>query len=149
MLLVVGMLLLPHTIHSIISSCVVVFGLQVQWDEPSSIPRPDRVSPWELEPLIAATPPTSHPAQRNKRARPLASSTIVPDISPVFGMKVAGNYCFSCLYDDRISHTLLFLFVTSFQLDILILFWAVYIFLDHAVFDLLTSSMYTSINEFP
>ncbi|XAR56253.1 hypothetical protein NMG60_11036659 [Bertholletia excelsa] len=45
-------------------------SLKVQWDEPSSIIRPDRVSPWELEPLVAATPPSSQPMQRNKRARP-------------------------------------------------------------------------------
>ncbi|KAG1331226.1 Auxin response factor 7 [Cocos nucifera] len=61
-------------------------SLKVQWDEPSSIPRPDRVSPWELEPLVAATPPTSQPAQRHKRARPLASTTITPNISSVFGL---------------------------------------------------------------
>ncbi|XP_073115853.1 auxin response factor 7 isoform X1 [Elaeis guineensis] len=61
-------------------------SLKVQWDEPSSIPRPDRVSPWELEPLVAATTPTSQPAQRHKRARPLASTTIAPDISSMFGL---------------------------------------------------------------
>ncbi|KAG1369998.1 auxin response factor 7 [Cocos nucifera] len=60
-------------------------SLKVQWDEPSSIPRPDRVSPWELEPLVAAAP-TSQPAQRNKRARPPISPSITPDISPVLGL---------------------------------------------------------------
>ncbi|OVA01070.1 AUX/IAA protein [Macleaya cordata] len=60
-------------------------SLKVQWDEPSSIPRPDRVSPWELEPLVAATPPTSQPAQRNKRARPPVLPSPTPDLS-VFGM---------------------------------------------------------------
>ncbi|XP_050210701.1 auxin response factor 1 [Mercurialis annua] len=45
-------------------------SLKVQWDEPSSILRPDRVSPWELEPLVATTPSNSQPIQRNKRARP-------------------------------------------------------------------------------
>ncbi|GJZ54191.1 probable phospholipid-transporting ATPase 4 [Tanacetum coccineum] len=29
----------------------------VQWDEPSSILRPDKVSPWDLEPLVASNPP--------------------------------------------------------------------------------------------
>lgn len=28
------------------------FILQVQWDEAATIPRPDNVSPWEIEPLI-------------------------------------------------------------------------------------------------
>ncbi|KAK4790442.1 hypothetical protein SAY86_017746 [Trapa natans] len=46
-------------------------SLKVQWDEHSSIPRPDRVSPWELEPLVVASPSNSHQAQRNKRAHPL------------------------------------------------------------------------------
>ncbi|XP_072970415.1 auxin response factor 7-like [Typha angustifolia] len=60
-------------------------SLKVQWDEPSSIPRPNRVSPWELEPLVAAHPPISQPAPRNKRARPPASPSI-PEHSPVFGL---------------------------------------------------------------
>ncbi|THU51327.1 hypothetical protein C4D60_Mb06t29850 [Musa balbisiana] len=41
--------------------------LKVQWDESSCIRRPDTVSPWELEPLLAAAPPTFQPVQRNKR----------------------------------------------------------------------------------
>lgn len=46
-------------------------SLKVQWDEPSSIVRPERVSAWELEPLVATnTPSNVQPAQRNKRARP-------------------------------------------------------------------------------
>nr|QCI44193.1 ARF7 [Lilium hybrid cultivar] len=60
-------------------------SLKVQWDEPSSTPRPDRVSPWELEPLVAAAPTTSQPAQRNKRPRPSISSS-TQDLSAVFGM---------------------------------------------------------------
>lgn len=30
--------------------------LQVQWDEATSIVRPDRVSPWEIEPFDAPVP---------------------------------------------------------------------------------------------
>ncbi|CAA6675032.1 unnamed protein product [Spirodela intermedia] len=45
-------------------------SLKVQWDEPSSVPRPERVSPWELEPLVSFSSPTVQPAARNKRARP-------------------------------------------------------------------------------
>ncbi|XVE89343.1 hypothetical protein DITRI_Ditri19aG0194300 [Diplodiscus trichospermus] len=46
-------------------------SLKVQWDEPTPILRPDRVSPWELEPLVATnTSSNSQPAQRNKRVRP-------------------------------------------------------------------------------
>lgn len=52
-------------------------SLKVQWDEPSSVLRPDTVSPWELEPLVATTPLNSQPpqAQRNKRARVLPTQT--------------------------------------------------------------------------
>ncbi|KAK6158415.1 hypothetical protein DH2020_005729 [Rehmannia glutinosa] len=32
--------------------------LKVQWDEPASIPRPERVSPWEIEPFVASIPTT-------------------------------------------------------------------------------------------
>lgn len=59
-------------------------SLKVQWDEPSSIVRPDRVSPWELEPLVAATPPSSQPLQR-KRARPPVLPSPTPELS-AFGM---------------------------------------------------------------
>ncbi|XP_028762887.1 auxin response factor 1 [Neltuma alba] len=55
-------------------------SLKVQWDEPSSILRPDRVSPWELEPLVnTTTPANSQPTQRNKRARPPLLPSAVPD----------------------------------------------------------------------
>ncbi|XP_064968008.1 auxin response factor 7 isoform X2 [Musa acuminata AAA Group] len=48
-------------------------SLKVRWDEHSSIMRPDKVSPWELVPLVAATHLTSQPVQRSKRARPPGS----------------------------------------------------------------------------
>ncbi|XP_057976395.1 auxin response factor 1 isoform X2 [Malania oleifera] len=61
-------------------------SLKVQWDEPSSILRPERVSPWELEPLVATTTTTnSQPIQRNKRARPPVLPSSTPDLS-VLGM---------------------------------------------------------------
>ncbi|XP_022721647.1 auxin response factor 9-like isoform X2 [Durio zibethinus] len=49
-------------------------SLKVQWDEPASFPRPDRVSPWEIEPFAAPVPPTlAQPvAAKNKRPRPHA-----------------------------------------------------------------------------
>ncbi|KAK6267593.1 hypothetical protein QUC31_011753 [Theobroma cacao] len=57
-------------------------SLKVQWDEPSSILRPDRVSPWELEPLVVTnTSSNSQPAQRNKRARPPVLPTPSSDLS--------------------------------------------------------------------
>ncbi|KAH8522161.1 hypothetical protein H0E87_002971 [Populus deltoides] len=47
-------------------------SLKVQWDEPAPIPRPDRVSPWEIEPCVASVPTNlSQPVtQKNKRPRP-------------------------------------------------------------------------------
>ncbi|XP_047164117.1 auxin response factor 1-like [Vigna umbellata] len=56
-------------------------SLKVQWDEPSSILRPDRVSSWELEPHVSTTPANPQPTQRNKRARPLIVPSTVPDSS--------------------------------------------------------------------
>lgn len=58
----------------------------MQWDEHSSIIRPDRVSPWELEPLYATSAtPSSQPAQRNKRARAPTLPPVTPDLS-MFGI---------------------------------------------------------------
>ncbi|KAJ6426419.1 hypothetical protein OIU84_022099 [Salix udensis] len=47
-------------------------SLKAQWDEPAPIPRPDRVSPWEIEPCVASAPSNlSQPVtQKNKRPRP-------------------------------------------------------------------------------
>ncbi|KAL4204757.1 hypothetical protein AMTRI_Chr01g133660 [Amborella trichopoda] len=44
-------------------------SLKVQWDESSAIRRPDRVSPWELEPIVSTSPLTTTIQPRNKRAR--------------------------------------------------------------------------------
>ncbi|XP_073045506.1 auxin response factor 1-like isoform X2 [Primulina eburnea] len=56
-------------------------SLKVQWDEPSPILRPDRVSPWEIEPLVASTLPNSQAQQRNKRARPPVLLSPIQDLS--------------------------------------------------------------------
>ncbi|XP_021642686.2 auxin response factor 9 isoform X2 [Hevea brasiliensis] len=46
--------------------------LKVQWDEPASILRPERVSPWEIEPFVSSAPTNmAQPvAVKNKRPRP-------------------------------------------------------------------------------
>lgn len=69
-------------------------SLKVQWDEPSSILRPDRVSPWELEPLVASNSSNLQPPQRNKRARPVLPNS-VPDLSApgMWKSPVAFQYC--------------------------------------------------------
>ncbi|KAK3144702.1 hypothetical protein QOZ80_4AG0316580 [Eleusine coracana subsp. coracana] len=60
-------------------------SLKVQWDEPSSILRPDRISPWEVEPLDGANPQSPQPPLRNKRPRPPASLSMVPELPSAFG----------------------------------------------------------------
>lgn len=63
-------------------SSVLVIYSQVQWDEPASIPRPDRISPWEIEPLTASVPPSVQPAAvKYKRPR-------LPSEFPDFGKEV-------------------------------------------------------------
>ncbi|XP_073309824.1 auxin response factor 1-like isoform X3 [Primulina huaijiensis] len=57
-------------------------SLKVQWDEPSLVLRPDRVSPWDIEPLTAATSPTSQTQQRNKRTRPPVVISSWQDLKP-------------------------------------------------------------------
>lgn len=47
------------------------FSLQVQWDEPTSIARPDRVSPWEIEPFGSSAPlDVTDTVVKNKKPRP-------------------------------------------------------------------------------
>ncbi|KAL5993236.1 Arf GTPase arf1 [Asimina triloba] len=81
-------------------------SLKVQWDEPSSIPRPERVSPWELEPLVAAAPLTPQPAPRHKRARPFVLPSTSTDL-PVFGLwksspdNAASTITYSGLHQGR------------------------------------------------
>ncbi|KAK9080577.1 hypothetical protein SSX86_000335 [Deinandra increscens subsp. villosa] len=44
--------------------------LKVRWDETSSIPRPDRVSPWNIEPALMPPAINTLPVPRQKRPRP-------------------------------------------------------------------------------
>lgn len=62
-------------------------SLKVQWDEPSSILRPDKVSAWELEPLVASNPLSTQPTQRNKRPRPTVLPSSSPDATVLGGWK--------------------------------------------------------------
>ncbi|KAH9603111.1 hypothetical protein KSS87_002685 [Heliosperma pusillum] len=56
-------------------------SLKVQWDEPSSILRPENVSPWELEPLTATNFENPQPVLRNKRPRHAVMPSTAPDMS--------------------------------------------------------------------
>ncbi|XVE63750.1 hypothetical protein DITRI_Ditri07aG0045200 [Diplodiscus trichospermus] len=44
-------------------------SLKVRWDETSTIPRPERVSPWKIEPALAPPAPNPLPMPRPKRPR--------------------------------------------------------------------------------
>lgn len=47
-------------------------SLKVQWDEPATISRPERVSPWEIEPFVASAPVNLvQPPVKSKRPRPV------------------------------------------------------------------------------
>ncbi|KAM6590403.1 hypothetical protein CsatA_013008 [Cannabis sativa] len=76
-------------------------SLKVQWDEPSSIMRPERVSPWELEPLVATPPPTTQPTQRNKRARPSVLPPPSSDLSALGTWKSLGDSPSAFSYCDQ------------------------------------------------
>ncbi|OIT02046.1 PREDICTED: auxin response factor 9-like [Nicotiana attenuata] len=60
-------------------------SLKVQWDEPASISRPDRVSPWEIEPFVASVPNPLVPpmAGKNKRHRPHIETKIPEPASSI------------------------------------------------------------------
>ncbi|KAL9435276.1 hypothetical protein AB3S75_021531 [Citrus x aurantiifolia] len=45
-------------------------SLKIQWDEPATVQRPERVSPWEIEPFVASAPLNlAQPAVKSKRPR--------------------------------------------------------------------------------
>ncbi|KAH7862066.1 hypothetical protein Vadar_034324 [Vaccinium darrowii] len=48
-------------------------SLKVQWDEPATVTRPERVSPWEIDPFVASAPMnlSPPPAVKSKRPRPV------------------------------------------------------------------------------
>lgn len=47
-------------------------SLKIQWDEPATLQRPERVSPWEIEPFVpSASIDVPQPAMKIKRPRPL------------------------------------------------------------------------------
>ncbi|XP_060218374.1 auxin response factor 11-like isoform X2 [Lycium barbarum] len=62
-------------------------SLKIQWDEPASIVRPDRVSPWEIEPFVAPTSvDVAQPGIKSKRPRalelPHTEIAVAPAASP-------------------------------------------------------------------
>lgn len=55
------------------------FESQVRWDETSAVPRPERVSPWKMEPVL--NPPVPSPLQIPRPKRPRANVVPSPDSS--------------------------------------------------------------------
>lgn len=56
--------------------------LKVRWDEASSIPRPERVSPWQIEPAVSPPPVNPLPVHRPKRPRSNAVSSLPEPSAP-------------------------------------------------------------------
>lgn len=56
--------------------CNYIFNsfLKVRWDETSAIPRPERVSPWKIEPALSPPALNPLPVSRSKRPR----SSVLP-----------------------------------------------------------------------
>ncbi|KAM2483502.1 hypothetical protein ACFX1W_041125 [Malus domestica] len=51
-------------------------SLKVQWDEHAAVQRPDRVSPWDIEPFVASAPSNlAQPMVKSKRPRPVEISS--------------------------------------------------------------------------
>ncbi|OIW13497.1 hypothetical protein TanjilG_29238 [Lupinus angustifolius] len=55
-------------------------SLKVQWDEPATIPRPERISVWELEPFVTSAVTVTQQVVKSKRSRPAdaQSSEVAP-----------------------------------------------------------------------
>ncbi|XP_076957506.1 auxin response factor 9-like [Bidens hawaiensis] len=77
--------------------------LKVQWDEPANITRPDRVSPWEIEPFVAPVPSSlvQPVAPKSKRLR---TPVDIPNLEPAFSTVSAQ---FSSTHDRQTVDNLL------------------------------------------
>ncbi|KAG2332025.1 hypothetical protein Bca4012_018388 [Brassica carinata] len=82
-------------------------SLQIQWDELSSVQRPNRVSPWEIETLSPSklTPTPTQPQSKSKRSRPIYSA-----VSEIPGSPVASNFLSSFPQSHEANPSLKLLF---------------------------------------
>nr|AKN45699.1 auxin response factor 18 [Brassica napus] len=65
-------------------------SLQVQWDEPTTVQRPDKVSPWEIEPFLPSSPastPSQQSQPKSKRSKPVESSSLSPGQASFLGVQ--------------------------------------------------------------
>ncbi|KAL2661642.1 hypothetical protein GLYMA_03G258300v4 [Glycine max] len=66
-------------------------SLKVQWDEPAIIPRPERVSSWEIEPFAASTAlNVTQQLVKSKRSRTEVSSSEIAPNSPALAFWYRG-----------------------------------------------------------
>ncbi|OEL27494.1 Auxin response factor 24 [Dichanthelium oligosanthes] len=61
-------------------------SLKVRWDEASSVPRPERVSPWQIEPAVSPSPVNPLPprfkrSRSNVNASPSEMSTVAREVA--------------------------------------------------------------------
>ncbi|CAN1317965.1 Auxin response factor 2 [Linum perenne] len=63
--------------------------LKVRWDETSTIPRPERVSPWQIEPALA--PPALNPLPMSRSKRPRANIVLSSPDSSVLTREVSSK----------------------------------------------------------
>ncbi|KAD5316825.1 hypothetical protein E3N88_16771 [Mikania micrantha] len=73
-------------------------SLKVQWDEPASITRPERVSPWEIETFVAPVPTSLPQAVAPKSKRPRISTEIL-NLESAFSTVSAQ---LSCTHDGQL-----------------------------------------------
>ena len=73
----------PLSMTCFVNVVVMCFlDIQVRWDEASSIPRPERVSPWQIEPAVSPPPVNPLPVHRPKRPRSNAVASLPESSAP-------------------------------------------------------------------
>ncbi|KAG8089893.1 hypothetical protein GUJ93_ZPchr0011g27082 [Zizania palustris] len=97
-------------------------SLKVRWDEASSIPRPERVSPWQIEPAVNPPPINPLPVSRTKRLRPNViasspdSSAIAKEVAPKVAVESEQN-CTQMTFQTQEKATPICGFGNSSELD--------------------------------
>ena len=91
-------------------SFVVVDFFHVQWDEPASIARPERVSPWEIEPFVPSVPSSLVQSVLTKNKRPRQPIEI-----PVLGER---NLSYVLFFSQLDQHALEFPLFLAFYVPL-------------------------------
>lgn len=75
-------------------------SLKIQWDEPASIPRPEKVSPWEIESHVASVPVNSAPPPLSKMKRSRPSDLAISEAN---GVSPASNFWYGSTQPHEFS----------------------------------------------